>query len=97
MRRCCWATGNHYLGGGQLTRSGRSMDFVIDRTAEGCVLKALTIVDDATHKAVAVEVERAISGHGVARVMDRLALTRGLPQVIRTDSGKKFCGRAMVA
>ena len=104
-----------------------SMDFVFDRTAEGRVLKALTIVDDATHEAVAIEVERAISGHGVARVLkcltivddatheavaieveraisglgvtrvlDRLALVRGLPQVIRTDNGKEFCGKAMV-
>ncbi|CBA16362.1 putative is1404 transposase orf b (fragment) protein [Xanthomonas albilineans GPE PC73] len=63
-----------------------SMDFVFDRTAEGRVLKALTIVDDATHEAVAIEVERAISGHGVVRVLDRLALTRDLPQVIRTDN-----------
>ncbi len=72
------------------------MDFVFDRTAEGRVLKCLTIVDDATHEAVAVEVERAISGHGVARVMDRLALSRGLPKIIRSDNGKEFCGKAMV-
>jgi transposase InsO family protein len=73
-----------------------SMDFVFDRTAEGRVLKCLTVVDDATHEAVAIEVERAISGHGVARVLDRLALSRGLPKVIRTDNGKEFCGKAMV-
>ena len=73
-----------------------SMDFVFDRTAEGRVLKALTIVDDATHEAVAIEVERAISSLGVTRVLDRLALTRGLPRVIRTDNGKEFCGKAMV-
>ncbi|HRP26786.1 MAG TPA: IS3 family transposase [Chiayiivirga sp.] len=73
-----------------------SMDFVFDRTAEGRVIKALTIVDDATHEAVAIEVERAISGHGVARVLDRLALTRGLPRVIRTDNGKEFCGKTLV-
>jgi transposase InsO family protein len=30
------------------------------------------------------------------RVLDRLALSRGLPSVIRTDNGKEFCGRAMV-
>ncbi|WP_301949542.1 transposase [Xanthomonas fragariae] len=47
-----------------------SMDFVFDRTAEGRVLKCLVIVDDATHEAVAIDVERAISGHGVARVLD---------------------------
>lgn len=74
-----------------------SMDFVFDRTADGRVIKCLVIVDDATHEAVAIEVERAISGHGVSRVLDRLALARGLPKVIRTDNGKEFCGKAMVA
>jgi transposase InsO family protein len=73
-----------------------SMDFVFDRTAEGRVIKCLTIIDDATHEVVAIEVERAISGLGVARVLERLALTRGLPKVIRTDNGKEFCGKAMV-
>ena len=73
-----------------------SMDFVFDRTGEGRVLKCLTIVDDATHEAVAIEVERAISGLTVTRVLERLALSRGLPRVIRTDNGKEFCGKAMV-
>jgi transposase InsO family protein len=73
-----------------------SMDFVFDRTAEGRVIKCLVIVDDATHEPVAIEVERAISGLGVSRVLDRLALSRGLPKVIRTDNGKEFCGKAMV-
>lgn len=74
-----------------------SIDFVFDRTAEGRVIKCLTIVDDATHEAVAVEIERAFSGIGVTRIMDRLAPTRGLPRVIRSDNGKEFCGKAMVA
>lgn len=73
-----------------------SMDFVFDRTAEGRVIKCLTIMDDATHESVAIEVERAISGHGVSRVLDRLAISRGLPKVIRTDNGKEFCGKTMV-
>ena len=51
-----------------------SIDFVFDRTGVGRVLKCLTIVDDATHESVAIEVERAISGLGVCRVLDRLAL-----------------------
>ena len=67
-----------------------SMDFVFDRTAEGRVIKCLTIVDDATHESVAIEVERAISGHGVSRVLDRLALSRGLPKVIRRGCAE-FC------
>ena len=31
-----------------------SMDFVFDRTADGQVLKCLTVADDATHEAVAI-------------------------------------------
>jgi putative transposase len=73
-----------------------SMDFVFDRTAEGQVIKCLTVVDDATHEAVAIVPERAISGHALTRILDRLAVQRGLPQAIRTDNGKEFCGRAML-
>jgi len=60
----------------------RSMDFVFDRTADGRVIKCLTVIDDATHESVVIEVERAISGTGVTRVLDRLALDRDQPAVI---------------
>ena len=73
-----------------------SMDFVFDRTAEGRVIKSLTIVDDATHEAVAIVPERAMSGVHLTRVLDQLAQTRGLPNAIRTDNGKEFCSRAML-
>jgi putative transposase len=73
-----------------------SADFVFDRTAEGRVLKCLAIVDDATTEAVAIVPARALSGLTVTRVLDRLAATRGLPQVLRTDNGLEFCGRAML-
>ena len=74
-----------------------SMDFVFERIAEGRVIKCLTIVDDATHEAGAIGVERVISGKGVVRRLDRLAVQRGLPQMIRTDNGEEFWGEAMVA
>jgi putative transposase len=45
---------------------------------------------------VAVVPERAIGGHALTRILDRLAVQRGLPQAIRTDNGKEFCGRAML-
>ena len=73
-----------------------SADFVFDRTADGRVMKCLTIVDDATHEAVAIVPARAFGGLTVTRVLDRLAITRGLPQILRTDNGKEFCGRAML-
>lgn len=73
-----------------------SMDFVFDRSADGRIIKCLTIVDDASTEAVAIRPERTISGVVVTRILDRLALERGLPNVIRTDNGKEFCGKAML-
>jgi putative transposase len=73
-----------------------SADFVFDRTAEGRVLKCLTIVDDATTEAVAIVPARALGGLPVTRVLDRLAIVRGLPRVLRTDNALEFCGRAML-
>ena len=54
-----------------------SADFVFDRTAEGRVVKCLTIVDDATTEAVAIVPARALGGVPVTRVFDRLADERG--------------------
>ena len=65
-----------------------SMDFVFDRTAEGRSIKSLTVVDDATHEAVAIVAERALGGHQLVRILEQLARSRGLPKAIRTDNGK---------
>lgn len=74
-----------------------SMDFVFDRSADGRVIKCLTVVDDATHEAIAVVPERAISGEMLTRILDKSCHVRGYPQVIRTDNGKEFCSRAMLS
>ena len=84
------------LGRPQAANQVWSMDFVFDRTAEGRVIKNLTVVDDATHEAVAIVPERAIGGHSLTRILDGIACHRGLPQAIRTDNGKEFCGHAML-
>ena len=73
-----------------------SADFMFDRTAEGRVVKCLTIVDDATHEAVAIVPARALGGVQLTRILDTLADRRGLPQVLRTDNGPEFCSRAML-
>ena len=73
-----------------------SADFVFARTADGRVVKCLTVVDDATTEAVAIVPARTRGGLPVTRVRDRLAFERGLPRVLRTDTGKEFCGRAML-
>jgi transposase InsO family protein len=66
-----------------------SADFVFDRTAEGGVLRCLTIVDDATTDAVAIVPARALGGLTVTRVLDRLAIERELPTALLKDNGPR--------
>ena len=73
-----------------------SADFIFDQTADGRVLKCLTIVDDATTEAVAVVPARGLGGLPATRILDRLARERGRPGVLRTDNGLECCGRAML-
>lgn len=73
-----------------------SMACVVDRRAEGRGITCVTIVDDATHESLASVPERPRSGAHVTRILDQVATTRRVPQVIRTAKGKEFCGRAML-
>lgn len=84
------------LGRPQAPNAVWSADCVFDRTAEGRVLQGLAIVDDATTEAVAIVPARALGGLPVTRVLERLALERGLPGGLRTDNGTACCGRAML-
>ena len=63
-----------------------SMDFVSD---------ALTIVDDYTRESPAIEVDTSLPGDRVVRVLEQLAVTRGLPRAIVCDNGPEFRGEAL--
>jgi putative transposase len=47
-------------------------------------------VDDFTRENPAIEVEFSLTGERVARVLERLATTRGLPTTIVCDNGPAF-------
>lgn len=49
------------------------------RSAEGRVIKCLTIVDDATHESIAIVPARNLSGTHVTRILGKLAMTRQAP------------------
>ena len=55
-----------------------SMDFVFDRTAEGRSIKSLTVVDDATHEAVAIVPERALVYQFATGSRDRRNMAQGI-------------------
>jgi len=73
-----------------------SMDFVMDSLATGRRFRSLNIVDDFTRESIAIEIDTSITGLRVTHVLDRLASTRGLPDLIVMDNGPEFTSRAML-
>jgi putative transposase len=74
-----------------------SMDFVSDCVSSGKVIRMLTIVDDCTRECPVIEVDTSLGGLRVRRVLDRMAIERGLPEAIVVDNGPEFRGRALAA
>lgn len=72
-----------------------SMDFVSDALGDGRKIRALTIVDDYTRECPAIEVDFSLSGERVVRVLEQLAVTRGLPRAIVLDNGPEFVSHAL--
>jgi putative transposase len=74
-----------------------SMDFVSDCMSCGKVIRMLTLVDDCTRECPVIEVDTSLGGLRVGRVLDRMAIERGLPEAIVVDNGPEFRGRALAA
>jgi putative transposase len=72
-----------------------SMDFVTDSIVTGRRFRALVIVDDYSRECPAIEVDTSLGGIRVVQVLERLAETRGLPQVITADNGPEFASRVL--
>ena len=72
-----------------------SMDFMHDQLANGRRFRILTIVDHFSRVSPAIEVARSLTGERVVQVLERLALRRGLPEVIFLDNGPEFTSKAM--
>lgn len=72
-----------------------SMDFVADELADGRRFRALTMLDVYTRQCLDIAVGRGLTGHDVARTLERLRFDRGLPQRIYCDNGTEFVSAAM--
>ena len=70
-----------------------SMDFMSDTLSCGRRFRSLNIVDCHSREALCSEVDTSLTGQRVARVLQRLGETRGLPQTIQVDNGPEFTGR----
>lgn len=72
-----------------------SMDFVSDSLYDGRRFRALTIIDQYTREAIAIEVSNSITGHHVCRVLDWLFELRSVPEAITVDHGPEFTSSAL--
>ena len=74
-----------------------SMDFISDTLWNGRRFRSLTIVDDFTREAAAIEVDTSLPAARVIGVLERLEQERGLPRRIVVDNGPEFAGKALDA
>ena len=73
------------------------MDFVHDRLVTGRRFKCLTMTDPCSKEVPVIEVDVSIGGARVCRILDRLFLTRPLPETLILDNGPEFAGTALDA
>jgi putative transposase len=70
-----------------------SLEFVSDTTAQGRVLRLLTVVDAYTRKCLAIETDTSLTARMVTAALERVLDERSQPQKIRTDNGPEFQSR----
>jgi putative transposase len=71
------------------------MDYYTDSTDTGRLFRALAVVDYYSRECPVIEVDTSLGGRRVVSVLERLAETRGLPEVITTDNGPEFAGKVL--
>ena len=71
-------------------------DFVFDTCANGQSLKCLTVIDEFTREALAIDVAGSIRSGRVIEVLTRLISERGAPRFLRSDNGPEFVSKAIL-
>jgi putative transposase len=71
------------------------MDFVSERLADGRWFRILTIVDQYTRECLCLYADRSQTGEKVTEHLDRLITPLGTPELITSDNGSEFTGKAM--
>ena len=72
-----------------------TMDFLHDALASGRKFRTLSIEDAYTREMLTIEVDTSLPALRVVRVLERLRLTRGLPERIVIDHGAGFTSKTL--
>lgn len=71
-------------------------DFVFDTAANGQQIKCLTVLDEWTREALAIDVAGSIRSGRVIEVLSRLVSVHGAPRYLRSDNGPEFVSIAVL-
>ncbi len=74
-----------------------AMDFMSDALFNGRKIRLLTLIDEYTRESLAIEVDTSINGVRVTNILNRVAMFRGLPDMIKVDNGPEFISKALDA
>jgi putative transposase len=74
-----------------------SLDFAAEVLSCGRRLRILVVIDDFSRECLALVADRSLTGHRVARELDRIAELRGLPLMIVSDNGTELTSHAILA
>lgn len=61
----------------------------------GRKIRTFNVVDDFNREALAIEIDLNLPAQRVIRVLERIALERGYPQMLRMDNGPEFISLAL--
>lgn len=73
-----------------------SLDFVSDALSDGRRFRILCVIGDFSRECLATVVDTSLSGHRVARELDRIAEMRGYPCMVVSDNGTELTSNAML-
>jgi len=71
-------------------------DFVFDSCANGQQLKCLTVIDEWTREALAIDVAGSIRSGRLIEVLAKLISIHGAPKHLRSDNGPEFISLAVL-
>lgn len=72
-----------------------SADFMSDALWDGRRFRTFNVVDDYNREALGIEVDLSLPSQRVVRVLDQIAMWRGLPARLRFDNGPEFTAVAV--
>ena len=73
-----------------------SLDFVSDALTDGRRFRILAVVDDFSRENLVLVADTSLSGHRVARELDKVTVERGRPETIVSDNGTEFTSMAIL-